>query len=118
MIGYSTMARETGPKTAPMRSVTRSISPTAASAPSAGSRYYNTRHQTKRRAFVLYALVYEGELRRQEGQSDDSDVAVLEELFYKFNMEHPRDFRGYNLSVSDIVKVGDRFYRWESLGWK
>jgi hypothetical protein len=42
-----------------------------------------------------YDLVYKGEMRRQEGRSNDSDSAVLEELFYVFNMEHPKDFRGH-----------------------
>ena len=27
----------------------------------------------------------------------------LEYLFYKFNMDHPSDFKGHSLSVSDIV---------------
>jgi hypothetical protein len=53
-----------------------------------------------------YEFVYKGELGRQEGRSYDSDIALLEELFYKFNMEHPKDFRGHSLSVSDVVKVG------------
>ena len=29
----------------------------------------------------------------------------LEDIFYIFNMDHPKDFRGHSLSVSDIVDV-------------
>jgi hypothetical protein len=65
-----------------------------------------------------YMLVYIGELRRRSGRSDASDIAVLEELFYRFNVERPEDFLGHSLSVSDVVQVGDRFYRCESVGWK
>jgi len=65
-----------------------------------------------------YMLVYIGELRRRSGRSDGTDFAVLEELFYRFNVEHPEDFLGHSLSVSDVVQVGNRFYRCESVGWK
>jgi hypothetical protein len=33
---------------------------------------------------------------------------TLEDLFYKFNMEHPEDFKGHSLSVSDVVVVKER----------
>lgn len=29
----------------------------------------------------------------------------LEDIFYIFNMQHPTDYRGHSLSVSDIVDV-------------
>lgn len=44
-----------------------------------------------------YSIVYSGEIA--EGVQNKA----LEELYYKFNMEHPEDFRGHSMSVSDIV---------------
>lgn len=41
-----------------------------------------------------YTLVYTGELT--EGMS-------LEDIYTKFNIDHPADFTGYSLSVSDVV---------------
>lgn len=46
-----------------------------------------------------YDLVYSGHMRPNE---------TLESLFYKFNMEHPEDFKGHSLSVSDVVVVRER----------
>ena len=41
-----------------------------------------------------YTLVYTGELR--EGMS-------LEDIYTQFNIDHPTDFTGHSLSVSDVV---------------
>ena len=41
-----------------------------------------------------YNLVYEAELK---------PGTTLDDLYYQFNMEHPADFRGHSMSVSDIV---------------
>ena len=46
-----------------------------------------------------YDLIYSGHMRPHE---------TLENLFYKFNMEHPEDFRGHSLSVSDVIVVRER----------
>lgn len=60
-----------------------------------------------------YDLVYSGRMRPHE---------TLENLFYKFNTEHPEDFRGYSLSVSDVVVVRERgkstAYYVDSVGFK
>ena len=41
-----------------------------------------------------YNLVYEAELKPETS---------LDDLYYQFNMQHPEDFRGHSMSVSDIV---------------
>ena len=46
-----------------------------------------------------YDLIYSGHMRPNE---------TLENLYYKFNMEHPEDFKGHSLSVSDVVVVKER----------
>lgn len=46
-----------------------------------------------------YDLVYSGHMRPHE---------TLENLFHKFNMERPEDFKGHSLSVSDVIVVRER----------
>lgn len=47
-----------------------------------------------------YNLVYAGELSDIHGQSQGEK---LNAIFEKFNIDHPADYRGHSLSVSDIV---------------
>ena len=46
-----------------------------------------------------YDLMYSGHMRPHE---------TLENLFNKFNMGYPEDFKGHSLSVSDVVVVRER----------
>jgi len=41
-----------------------------------------------------YQFVYGNRLSANE---------TLDTLFYQFNVEHPKDFRGHSLSVSDVI---------------
>jgi len=63
-----------------------------------------------------YDLVYVGETDDHENDND-----VLEKLFVKFNINHPEDFRGHSLSVSDVVKLirGDKevYYYCDAHDW-
>ena len=50
------------------------------------------------------------------------DAAALEELFIQFNVNHPSDFKGHSLSVSDVIALKrqgqvDAFYV-DSFGFK
>jgi hypothetical protein len=60
-----------------------------------------------------YDLVYSDHIRSNE---------TLENLFYKFNMEHPEDFKGHSLSMSDVIVVKERgkktAYYVDSFGFK
>ena len=47
-----------------------------------------------------YDLVYTGALNR-----DGSQIEKLEDLYRIFNIEHPQDFTGHSLSISDIVAL-------------
>ena len=47
-----------------------------------------------------YNLVYVGELSEIRGGTQNEK---LEALFEKFNIDHPEDFKGHSLSVSDLV---------------
>ncbi|MDO4189655.1 MAG: YodL domain-containing protein, partial [Lachnospiraceae bacterium] len=59
-----------------------------------------------------YELVYSGKL--EEGTS-------LEDLYTKFNIDHPEDFRGHSMSVSDVVVIrdgdGERAHFVDSVGF-
>lgn len=46
--------------------------------------------------------VYEGEYNPSYNQKD---IQTLEQLFEKFNMARPSDFKGHSLSVGDIVEL-------------
>ena len=64
-----------------------------------------------------YELVYTGALTK-----DGSQVEKLENLYRIFNIEHPHDFSGHSLSVSDIValkQTGVVSYHYvDSIGYK
>lgn len=47
-----------------------------------------------------YNLIYVGELSKLQEQTQGE---TLEAIFEKFNIDHPEDFQGHSLSVSDIV---------------
>ena len=64
-----------------------------------------------------YELVYTGALTK-----DGSQIEKLEDLYRIFNVEHPQDFIGHSLSVSDIValkQAGMVSYHYvDSIGYK
>mgnify|MGYP002522476104 FL=1 len=64
-----------------------------------------------------YELVYTGALTKSGSQ-----VEKLEDLYRIFNIEHPQDFTGHSLSVSDIValkQAGVVSYHYvDSIGYK
>lgn len=49
----------------------------------------------------------------------DSDTDTLDKLFCKFNFDHPTDFNGHSLSVSDVVVLNDNGKRtaWYCDSW-
>lgn len=58
------------------------------------------RRMGKEPEFDHYEVVYTGNLPPYTNQS-----VMLEQLYMKFNIDHPADFRGHSLSVSDIVAL-------------
>ncbi|MSU03517.1 YodL domain-containing protein [Tissierella pigra] len=59
-----------------------------------------------------YRIVYDGEI----GTND------LEEIYTKFNLDHPNGFMGHSLSISDVVELYDstshEFYYVDRFGFK
>ena len=66
-----------------------------------------------------YDLVYQGSLSDIDGSET---TVMLESLFDKFNTDHPADFTGHSLSVSDVIvieKDGEQAaYFCDSIGYK
>lgn len=64
-----------------------------------------------------YELIYTGVLTQ-----DGSQIDKLEDLYRIFNIEHPQDFTGHSLSISDIValkQAGVVSYHYvDSIGYK
>ena len=64
-----------------------------------------------------YKLVYSGSLDTGDNTIED----ILEDIFTTFNIDHPEDFRGHSLSVSDVVKLSidaiDYWYYCNMVGW-
>ena len=75
---------------------------------------YMFRHYRENRVAQrdLYEVVYTGTV-----EEVGSPLAVLESLFTKFNIDHPADFKGHSLSVSDIVELDGKFYYCDSFGF-
>lgn len=49
-----------------------------------------------------YTLVYTFEVLPEDLQNKDT---FLDDVFAKFNLDHPKDFTGHSLSVSDVVVI-------------
>ena len=47
-----------------------------------------------------YKVVYHGSIFASENVNQQ-----LEDLYVKFNIDHPKDFRGHSMSVSDIIAL-------------
>lgn len=45
-------------------------------------------------------------------------MAVLEEIYTRFNVNRPPNFKGHSLSVSDIVTLDGNIYFVDSFGFK
>ncbi len=60
-----------------------------------------------------YKVVYIGSI-----ESNDNISTILEKLFTKFNINHPEDFKGHSLSVSDVVYINNEYYYCDDFGWK
>jgi hypothetical protein len=59
-----------------------------------------------------YGVVFDGEL----------DTNNLESIYTKFNMDHPSEFKGHSLSISDVVELYDEnsseFHYVDQFGFK
>ena len=65
--------------------------------------------------FDRYAKVYEGQL--DDVQKTDLPT-TLNGIYEKFNLDHPADFRGHSLNVSDVVVLDTKPYFVDKIGFK
>lgn len=65
-----------------------------------------------------YVVVYEGDIELEDPKQRVHPENYLEHLFYIFNVDHPKDFKGHSLSVGDVVELDGRNYYCDSAGWK
>ena len=67
----------------------------------------------------FYNTVYMDQMTMQPEKSQQE---ILEDLYIKFNVDHPEDFKGHSLSVSDIVALKQQgivsFHYVDSIGFK
>lgn len=63
--------------------------------------------------FNNYKEVYSGTLENVS----DNIFENLEKIYTKFNINHPDDFVGHSLSVSDLVEINNELYYCDRFGW-
>ena len=62
----------------------------------------------------MYEIVWEGEV--DESETVDG---TLEDIFRRFNIgAKPEDYKGHSLSVSDIVRLDDKYYYCDSYSFE
>lgn len=59
-----------------------------------------------------YKKVYEGDI-----EGSENTAHLLDVIFQIFNLNHPEDFRGHSLSVSDVVELNGVKYYCDNDGW-
>lgn len=59
-----------------------------------------------------YNLIYEGTINNADPET------ILDDIFYKFNIDHPKNFNNRSLSSGDIVEINNIYYLCLSVGWK
>ena len=67
--------------------------------------------------FERYESVYTGDFSEFERQGSTIS-RQLEELYRRFNLEQPEDFKGHSLSVSDVVVAKGKPYYVDTFGFK
>ena len=64
--------------------------------------------------FQQYRLVWEDEIEKDE---KDTNEEILDDLFFIFNQNHPKNYYGRSMSVSDVVVIDGIKYYCDSCGW-
>lgn len=73
--------------------------------------------QGKKPDISTYDKVYEGDYSPFE-KTGDTIGRQLEAVYTKFNVDHPADFKGHSLSVSDVVVAKGKAYYVDTFGFK
>lgn len=62
--------------------------------------YWHVMKQEQQPTIDHYEVVYHGPIEQSAGTAEQ-----LEALYTKFNIDHPEDFKGHSMSVSDIIAL-------------
>jgi hypothetical protein len=54
--------------------------------------------------FEDYNLIYTGKIKK------DNIYIILDRLFENFNINHPENFNGRSMSISDIIYINKKYY--------
>ena len=70
-----------------------------------------------------YVKVFKGELEPNTKNPSKTlrrinYIKILNYLFERFNINRPAEFKGRSLSVSDIVKIDNKYFYCQPIGWK
>ena len=77
-----------------------------------GGTHRSTAFLFAQKRYNEYQKVYEGEI-----EGGNSEYFILEDLFSIFNVNHPEDFKGHSLSVSDVVELDGKLWYCDSYCW-
>ena len=61
-----------------------------------------------------YIKTWEDEIESEESITSEE---ILDTLFEKFNINHPKNFHGHSLSVSDVIELDGIKYYCDDFGW-
>ena len=64
-----------------------------------------------------YLKVYEGEIDEISPKLTSPVVFAAERLYDMFNLNHPADFKGRSMSVSDVVVLDGKAYYCDKIGF-
>ena len=56
--------------------------------------------------------------KQTEATTEAPTTAVLDEIYARFNGEHPKNYKGRSLSVSDIIVLDGNMYYVDKFGFK
>lgn len=85
-----------------------------------GEEYHGVRFESfeankdKKLSMSDYELVYTGDWNEISGNSVEDK---LNQIYDKFNLDIPDDFKGHSLSVSDVITVGDAAHYVDDMGF-
>ena len=64
--------------------------------------------------FDYYNETYNGNII-----TENTDIyKILDDIYRELNINHPSDYTGHSLSVSDIININDKYYFCDDFGWK
>lgn len=64
--------------------------------------------------FKYYKETYSGDIDTQNTKT----YQILDDIFRELNLNHPADYKGHSLSVSDIILIDGHYYYCDAYSWE